>query len=170
MSSSEQTLSPLNRQLLSHYEMVRGMVSRLADDFTPEEAVSRAGDLKPLVWYLGHIAQTEVYFLRLFGETDVSLSEEHATRFGRGSDGSLDHSDASKEELVALLDDLHARMKSLLSSLSEDDLSRAAGVEVAVPVFKRLGSAFSLVVAHCGYHAGQIGDLRRAMGKDSIFG
>ena len=91
MSSSEQTLSPLNRQLLSHYEMVRGMVSRLAEDFTAEEAVTRAGDLKPLVWYLGHIAQTEAFFLKLFGDTDVALSEEHVTRFGRGSDGSLDH-------------------------------------------------------------------------------
>ena len=137
MSSSEQTLSPLNRQLLSHYEMVRGMVSRLAEDFTAEEAVTRAGDLKPLVWYLGHIAQTEAAFLKLFDGTEVALSEEHAKRFGRGSDGSLDHSDASKEELVALLDDLHARMKGLLSSLSEEDLSREAGVEVAIPVFKQ---------------------------------
>ena len=156
--------------LLRQYEIPRRMIAAMADDFSDEQATARAGNQKPLVWYLGHVAVTDNYFLRLYGEGGSALSDEHISRFGRGSDGHADFSDASKADMLALFETLGKRVRATISALDAADLERETSEEVLHPVFKTLGSALALVVAHAGYHAGQIGDLRREMGKDPLFG
>jgi uncharacterized damage-inducible protein DinB len=146
------------------------MIAAMADDFTDEQAIARAGNQKPLVWYLGHVAITDNYFLKLYGDGDSALSDEHINRYGRGSDGHADFSDASKADILALLGTLRERMRATLSALDADDLERETSEEVGHPLFKKLGSALALIVSHAGYHAGQIADLRREMGKDPLFG
>lgn len=162
--------STLTKQLRKQYDMSRGMLARLAEDFTPEEATRRAGSHKPLVWFLGHVAVTDNYFLTLFGGHESAIPEERLARYGRGSDGSADFSDASLEELIAVLDTLKERVHAVIAALAPEDLERAPATPVGHPAFKNLGSALALVVSHCAYHAGQIGDLRRELGKDPIFG
>ena len=168
--SSPASSSEFVKHLLIQYDIPCGMVSRLADDFTDEEATRRVGDLKPLVWFLGHVATTENYFLTLYGGHESALSEEHLKRFGRGSDGEADFSDASKAEIVELLATLDARVRETIKGLTPEDLSRTPASAVSHPLFKSLGSALALVVSHTAYHAGQIANLRRAMGKDPLFG
>lgn len=168
--SSAAPKSELTKHLLLQYEIPCRMVSALADDFTDEEATSRAGDFKPLVWYLGHIATTDNYFLTLFGGQETALDDEYLKRFGRGSDGEADFSDASKAELLELLETLRGKVRDLVATLEPEDFSRAPDREVLHPLFKSCGSALALVVSHCAYHAGQIASLRRAMGKDPMFG
>jgi uncharacterized damage-inducible protein DinB len=168
--SSPASSSPLTRQLLRQYEMPRRMVLALSGDFTDEEATRPAGGQKPLVWYLGHIALTDNYLLTLFGDESSALTAEHNERFGRGSDGHADFSDASKAEMLDILEATRGRVTALLSSLAPEDLDREARGEAVHPSFKTLGSALALVVSHCAYHAGQIGDLRREMGKNPMFG
>ena len=156
--------------LLRQYEIPRRMIAAMADDFSDEQATARAGAQKPLVWYLGHVAVTDNYFLRLYGEGDSALSDEHINRFGRGSDGHADFSDASKADMLALLETLGNRMRAAISALDAGDLERETSEEVLHPIFKTLGGALALVVSHAAYHAGQIADLRREMGKDPLFG
>jgi hypothetical protein len=146
------------------------MLGRLAEDFSEEEATRPAGDMKPLVWYLGHVAITDNYLLTLYGGETAAISEEHIKRFGRGSDGNADFSDASKAQMVELLATLSERVHALVSTLEPEDLDRETTEKTAHPVFKTLSGAFSLVIAHCAYHGGQVGDLRRALGKDALFG
>src|SRR3982750_3717983 len=104
----------LTKQLRKQFDMSRGMVARLARDFTPEEATQRAGGQKPLVWYLFHIAATDNYFLTLFGGADSALTDEQLERYGRGSNGEADFADASLEEVLALLDTLRDRVHAVL--------------------------------------------------------
>jgi uncharacterized damage-inducible protein DinB len=169
MSSAAATPA-FTAHLVRQYEMPRRMIAALADDFTDEQATARAGGQKPLVWYLGHVAITDNYFLKLYGDGASALSDEHINRYGRGSDGHADFSGASKAEMVELLETLGERVRALLSSLAAEDLERATTEKVGHPLFKSLGSALSLIVAHAAYHAGQIADLRREMGKDPLFG
>ena len=168
--SSPAAMPAFTAHILRQYALPRRMIAALADDFTDEQATTRAGGQKPLVWYLGHVAITDNYFLKLYGDGAAALSEEHLKRYGRGSDGHAEFSDASKADMIALLDTLAERVRATLSSLSAEDLDRETSEEVLHPLFKTLGSALSLVVAHAAYHAGQIGDLRREMGKDPLFG
>jgi uncharacterized damage-inducible protein DinB len=168
MSSAAST-STFNQHLFRQFDIAHGMVVRSAEDFTQEEAIARPDGQKPLVWYLAHLLITEGFFCDIYAGGSFVSPEFHA-RFGRGSDASQDCSDVSKDELLATLAETREAVKSLLFSLEPDDLERPAPIEVAHPIFKTLGSALALVVAHNGYHAGQIAVLRRAMGKDGLFG
>ena len=168
--STPASSSSFGQFVYSQYWTPRRMLAALAEDFTEEQARERVGDLKPLVWYLGHIAVTENYLLSLYGGAESAVSKEHLQRYGRGSDGHADFSDASKAEMLELLETLRTRMKELLTSLAVEDAEREAPGEVGHPLFAKLGSAISLINAHNAYHAGQIGVLRRAMGKDPLFG
>ena len=171
MSSSKPSVTPFAEHLFRQYDLSHKMVTTLADDFTAEEARQSAGGLKPLVWYLGHLAVTKTFFLGLYAGHQSTLSDEHMKRYNRGSDpSSVDFSDADKDELLALLKSLRAETKTFILSLTPEDLAREAPTEVAHPLFKTLGSALALVCSHDAYHAGQIGALRRAMGKDPLFG
>lgn len=168
--SSPATSSAFTKHLLRQYEMPRRMLATLAEDFTDEEATRPSGDNKPLVWFLGHVAITDNYFLTLYGGAESAVSTEQMKRFGRGSDGHEDFGDASKAELLALLDTLRDRVRELISSLEPDDLDRECTEEARHPAFKTLGGALALIISHCGYHTGQVADLRRSMGKDPLFG
>jgi uncharacterized damage-inducible protein DinB len=168
--SSAAAPSAFTEHLLRQYDLPRRMLAALAGDFTDEEATRPAGGQKPLAWYLGHVAITDNYFLSLYGGEAAALPEEHLKRYGRGSDGHADFSDASKADMLALLETIRVRVRDLITSLAPEDLAREPSREASHPAFKTLGGALSLVVAHCAYHAGQIGDLRREMGKDPLFG
>ena len=167
--SSPASTSAFSKHLFTQYEVTRRMIAALAEDFTDEEAIKPAGGCKPLVWYLGHVATSENALLKYFGGESI-LDADHFKRYGRGSDGGADFSDASKAQMLELLSTLRGRMKEFLFALTPDDLSREANEEVLHPLFANLSSAISLIVAHNGYHAGQIADLRRAMGKNPLFG
>ncbi len=168
--SSPATSSPFTTHLLRQYEMPRRMLATLAEDFSEEDATRGVGNQKPLVWYLGHVAVTDNYFLTLYGGHESALSEEQLKRFGRGSDGHADFSDASKAEAIELLATLRERIRALISSLAPEDLDRETSDEARHPAFKTLGGALALIISHCGYHTGQVADLRREMGKDPMFG
>jgi uncharacterized damage-inducible protein DinB len=167
--SSAASPSSFAHHLFRQYDLAHGMVIRSIEDFTQEEAVARPDGQKPLVWYLGHLLVTEGYFCDLYAGGSFAGAELHK-RFGRGSDASQDFSDVSKDELFAKLAETREAVKTLIFSLEADGVDRPAPVEVGHPLFKTLGSALSLVVAHNAYHAGQIAVLRRAMGKASLFG
>lgn len=158
----------LSRQLDLPYQMI----CKLADDFTDEQAKQRVGDSKPLVWFLAHVIITRNYFLTLYGGGgDEAVDAAFVARFGRGSDGAADMTDSpSKGELLAIFERITERARALVATLAPEDLDREAEGDVRHPLFKTLGTAITLVTAHDGYHAGQIGVLRRSMGKDPLFG
>ena len=168
--SSAAPKSELTKHLLLQYEIPCRMVSALAEDFTEEEATRPVGDLKPLVWYLGHIATTDNYFLTLYAGEETALSAEYLKRFGKGSDGAADFGDASKAEMLELLATLRGKVRDFVATLEPEDFAREPATEVHHPLFKSCGAALALVVSHAAYHAGQIANLRRAMGKDPLFG
>jgi hypothetical protein len=163
--------SVFGAHLVRQLDMPFRMINALAEDFTDEQARESVGGQKPLVWYLAHSVITKTHLLKLYGGAGDSLSKEFIERYGRGSDGSADFSDAPpKAEFLEHLAAVHERAKSLVASLAPEDMERKAEGEIAHPVFKKLGSALTLIASHDAYHAGQIAVLRRSMGKDPIFG
>jgi uncharacterized damage-inducible protein DinB len=148
------------------------MITALAADFTEEQAKEAGDGRKPLVWYLGHVIIARNGLLKLFaGGGDEAVTREFAERFGRGSDGSADFSDApGKAELLEIYTRIQERATEFVSTLAPEDMGREPDREAPHPLFKTLGMALTLNASHDAYHAGQIGVLRRAMGKDPLFG
>jgi uncharacterized damage-inducible protein DinB len=173
MSSSAATQEPtFGAYLSAQLDLPYRMITALADDFSEEQAKESGEGRKPLVWYLAHVIITRNYFLKLYaGEGDEAVDEGFVARYGKGSDGSADFSDAAgKAELLAIYTRLNERAKAFVATLAPEDAARAPEGEVRHPLFKQLGSALCLITTHDGYHAGQIGNLRRSMGKDPLFG
>lgn len=163
--------SAFGAHLVTQLKFPYRMLVALCEDFSDEEARQSVGGNKALVWYLGHVTIAVDYLLMLYTGAESAISKENRKRFGRGSDGMADFSDApSKDEMVALFEDVHKRLMGFLETLAPEDMQREAAGETVIPMFAKLGTAISLVVAHDGYHAGQIAVLRRAMGKDPLFG
>jgi uncharacterized damage-inducible protein DinB len=148
------------------------MVTALAADFTDEQAKEAGDGRKPLVWYLAHVIIARNGLLKIYaGGGDEAVTKEFVDRFGRGSDGAADFSDApGKAELLEIYTRVHERAKEFVASLSPADMGREAQMDVGHPLFKMLGSALTLNASHDAYHAGQIAVLRRSMGKDPLFG
>lgn len=167
--SSAQQAAPLNVQMKRNYEFSRRMLDGLLEDFTADEALERVGDFKPLVWYLGHIAVAENAWLQLHRGADSALPAGHMDRYSRGSDGEADFSDASLEEMTALLATLRQRVKEAIMSIEPADLEVETPIDTFPPL-KQCGNAFALICSHNAYHAGQIQLLRRKMGKTATFG
>ena len=167
--SSAQQAPALNVQMKRNYEFTRRMLDGLLEGFTAEEALERVGDFKPLVWYLGHIAVAENAWLQLHRGAASALPDGHMDRYSRGSDGDADFSDASLEDMTALLATLRQGIKAAIATIQPEELERETPVDTFPPL-KQCGNAFALVCSHNSYHAGQIQLLRRAMGKSATFG
>ena len=106
-------------------------------------------------------------FLSFLG---IGIQEPLASLGNLIADGAADFGDASKAEMLELLATLRGKVRDFVATLEPEDFAREPATEVHHPLFKSCGAALALVVSHAAYHAGQIANLRRAMGKDPLFG
>lgn len=131
-----------------------------------------AGCPTHVAWQVGHLAMAE-YGLCLFRqrgrqEIDAELmSSSFRKQFSRGS---VPEADASKypspAEIRATLDRVHAQVLAEAASFTADQLKEAVEAPFAVEATK-LG-ALLFCSHHEMLHAGQLGMLRRLLGKDPI--
>jgi hypothetical protein len=114
-----------------------------------------------LNWVLGHILATRTHVHRLLGDEPV-WSDAEAKRYERGSSPIVE-AGPGVLPLPRLVDDLRTsstRLRDALERVSDDDLAKRSG-EGAQPV----GDQLIALHFHEAYHAGQIGLLRRLVGK-----
>jgi hypothetical protein len=130
------------------------------------------GGVTHLAWQIGHLAMAE-YGLCLFRirgrrPEDLQLmSSDFRKQYSRGSMPNPDPAaNAAPSELLAVLDRVHAQVLKELNEYSDDQLD-APGEEPLAVFTTRLGSVY-FCAAHEMIHAGQIGLLRRLLGKPPI--
>ncbi len=112
-----------------------------------------------LNWVLGHIVASRNSMLKLAGEEPI-WSEAAAAPYARGSDGLRDVSRA--RPLAEILADLRRAQERLLGRLG-----RMSDADLAAPVKDgTVGSQLAFLHFHEAYHAGQVGLLRRLLGKE----
>ncbi len=123
-------------------------------------------------WQVGHLAMAQ-YGLCLFrqrgrAETDAELmSASFRKQYSRGSQPELDPTkNPTPEDLRSVLERVHAQAMKEMPSLTESQLAEPVDMPYAVAATK-LGALF-FCSHHEMIHAGQIGLLRRLMGKSSI--
>ncbi len=120
-----------------------------------------AGGGNSLNWVLGHIAASRNDIHALLG-MDPACGGEMAEIYRRGSSGETGGAGArSLPEIVELLDRSGQAIKKRLSEMSAADFDR--------PIERgTVGDALAFLQFHESYHAGQVGLLRRLLGKTGV--
>jgi hypothetical protein len=154
-----------------HIESVRqytlNLLQDLSDDewfWTPQPAITH------IAWQVGHLAMAQ-YGLTLFrqrGRQDVDgdlMSSSFRKMFAKGSDpASSPRSDyPSPREIRQVLDRVHSQMLLELPTFDGDGLDEP--VDPPHVAFSTRYGALLFAGDHEMLHAGQIGLLRRLMGK-----
>ena len=131
-----------------------------------------AGVTTHVAWQVGHLAMAE-YGLALFRirgrqEVDAQLmSGEFRKQFSKGSKPDADPArNPPPDEIRRVFHRVHAQALSELDQYSDHDLEEAIPEPYAVYPNK-LGGLF-FCAAHEMMHAGQIGLLRRLLGKEPV--
>ena len=181
--------APVSERLetaIRHIEFVRKYTMTLLEDLEPDDwfwmpSGSKTSGSKTggsgtdtfkthIAWQVGHIAMSE-YGLTLFQqrgrnrEVDSSLmSSKFRKLFMRGTDPSEDiENHPSPEEILSVLDKVHQQMRTEIVTYDGDALDEELGPPTS-SYATRYG-ALLFAGDHEMLHAGQIGMLRRLMGK-----
>lgn len=126
-----------------------------------ESCAAPAGGVNSLNWVLGHIMMERDVILRLLGGTPL-WSEAEAAPYLRGTNGRPDASSARPlSEIMDALDRSHTAIQERLNAM------RPAGFEEATAK-GTIGTDLAFLQFHESYHAGQVGLLRRLLGKEGI--
>lgn len=147
-------------------QAVNSVVRRNLQDITNEESLAQpqpAGNC--INWVLGHLVCVYNEVLPLLGQKPV-VSKDSVQRYARGSSPLVGGQEAtSLPELVAQFDRSAEAFDNGLASLAPEALDAAAPVSPRNNPNETVRSLLGLILFHQGYHAGQLGILRRMVGK-----
>lgn len=158
---------------LEQIQFARNMMLPLLDDVQEADWFAMPGGLPThLAWQVGHLAMAE-YGLALFrirGRQEVDLDLMTSSFRKLFSRGSVPHSDASKypspAEILATLERVHNQVKLEAPAFTQEQLDEA--VEMPYAVYPNKYGCLLFCSHHEMVHLGQIGLLRRLLGKAPI--
>jgi uncharacterized damage-inducible protein DinB len=118
----------------------------------------------PMVWMAGHLAQSRARLGRLLG---VEHEVPWPALFRQGSAPPESERYPALADIRREWDQAGAALRTRLRSMSDAELH--GDLEVKIPSTDgTLRGAIVFALFHEGYHVGQMGYLRRALGKDRI--
>jgi uncharacterized damage-inducible protein DinB len=120
-------------------------------------------------WVLGHLVDSAEGVLGLLGQPRV-LEGGALARYRRGTSPLIDAADALPlERLLEAWDEASKRINVGLKSIPEERID-APAPEKLTWMGTTIGAAVAFVSFHQSYHAGQLGLLRRLLGKPGAIG
>ena len=148
------------------------LVMQMVDGFDDTTCSTAPAPHQPLVWFLGHLTCAKDYFNTLHQGMPKAVTEEFSDNFADGAQ--TDFSIVPPlAEMVGLYQETHRTITDFLAQLGPEDLSRRCVIEpdpnlaeYAAP-FMVLGDAIGLTQLHDCFHAGQMAQMRRALGMTS---
>ena len=137
---------------------------------SPLIAPTPRGGNHPL-WVVGHLALAEATLVSQYILGQGKQYPEWEPLFGTGSQPTPDASKyPSMDKLLAELEKVRARTLEVLGSMSDEDLSKPSKAPAdRAAMFGTVGQCFSMISHHMTFHAGQVADARRALGKAPVF-
>ena len=117
-------------------------------------------------WQLGHLILSESQMINgIRAGSAPALSPEFAARHDKGAAKAGDPAHFyPKSQYLSCMNNLREATLTLLSQLSEEDLSKP-GPEAMRSYAPTVGSVFLSIANHELMHSGQIAVIRRALGK-----
>ena len=143
------------------------VIQKNTEGISPEESVTSTPDGASCVnWVVGHIVGARNGILKTLGQAPA-LDDPRMTAYGRGADPITPESKVVPlPELLEALADSQQRLMTTLAELSNEDLTR----EVPGPITGKpepLSHFLGSLAFHEAYHSGQLGVLRRLLGKEA---
>ena len=135
-------------------------VLRCVEDVSDDEARRTPTNLSPIVWQLGHLAQSDGGFLQRGGVVSPAPAS-FAELFKTGSGGSAIYPPLAEVRAV-----FEATQREL------EKLARSADLTQRVDArnYGTLGEMLVFAAYHRGYHVGKMTTLRALLGKPRLFG
>jgi hypothetical protein len=158
---------------LEQIQAARAYSVRLLDDVRDDEWFQMPGGVTHVAWQVGHLsfAEYRMCLIRIRGEgTDDAavLPPEYIKLFGPNTVALPDASAyPAPAELLARLEIVHRAAMQCCAGLSEADLD--ATCEKPHPLFSSKIGSLLWCARHEMMHAGQIGLLRRLLGKRPLW-
>lgn len=158
---------------VSQIEFARRYTTQLLEDVGDDQWFQRVdGCPTHLAWQVGHLAMAQyaLTMIRLRGkepEDEKLLSKQFFRRFQKGTKPEFDATEyPSISEIRDTMDRVHTASLEELTRYTDESLNEKLPEPHAV-FDTKLGSVF-FCSSHEMLHAGQIGLLRRMLGKDPV--
>ena len=172
MTNTTIEMTPTGAHLVSAMNAGYRLVMQMVDGFDDTTCSTAPSGHQPLIWFLGHLTCAKDYFNTLHQGMPKAVSEEFSDNFADGAQTDFDLV-PPLAEMVDLYVKTHRKITDFLAQLNPEDLTRRCSVEpdsnlaeVAAP-FMVLGDAIALTQLHDCFHAGQMAQMRRALGMSS---
>lgn len=146
-------------------DIVDNLYARALYDLDPAELARTPSEhSNPMVWMAGHLAQTRVQLARLLGS---DLEVPWPTLFKRGSPRPDAAQYPSLDEIRGVWSTAGSALRARLAELPDDELGGA--LEVKIPSTDgTLRGALVFALFHEAYHVGQMGYVRKTLGREGI--
>jgi uncharacterized damage-inducible protein DinB len=159
----------LAQTLAVQFDYTAWVFNKTLADVTHAESLARpsaAGNC--LNWVAGHIAATRMGILELLGR-EAGWDGRWRERYKRGSEPvSGGHDAADFADIVAAFNAAQEPIRAALPGLTPERLDEPAPYSPGNDPDETVGSLLAGLAFHESYHCGQLGVLRRLLGKDSI--
>jgi len=139
-------------------------VSNLADVTDDDAAVWPEPAGNAIAWIAGHMMYVRQAFAGAFGKGPF-LSPEMTVLFKRGNKPTSDTVLPKLSELRPVFESSHAALVEVVTGLDEETLAKKAPFSPGGDPNETVGSLTLKIVVHEAYHAGQLGVVRRLVGK-----
>lgn len=141
-----------------------GYLAQLTDGFEPADWLRRDGEANHAQWLVGHLATTRRWALRLL---EISSDEEPWEKhFGQNCPATPQSDDIAPEMLLEAFVKNGELLREHISAMSVE------GTEADFRDFpdgsKTVSGGLHFLHFHESYHLGQIGLIRRAVGKPGL--
>ncbi len=122
------------------------------------------------LWVIGHIVNTEAGIFDGFVLGQRSRFAELNKLFGVGSTPSTNAEDYPPiDDLLEKFEQIRAAILNHLDTLSDADLEKPSHApEKYGPRFATIGKCYLAMTIHPVFHAGQVADARRALGRSPL--
>ncbi|QGJ69744.1 Hypothetical protein PBC10988_14310 [Planctomycetales bacterium 10988] len=158
---------------LKQIQFAREYTLTLLEDMEDELWYQFVGEDKThLAWQVGHIAMSQ-YMLTLFrvrgkkDEDEAIIPRKHLKAFAKGSiPQPFEESPFTPEELRHTFNGVYQQVMREIPEYTDEDLSQSVVLPYMVHA-NQLGSLY-FASAHEMLHAGQIGLIRRLLGKEKV--
>jgi uncharacterized damage-inducible protein DinB len=169
----ERTTAMTDRQtLIEVMEFTRGITLETFNDIDPEKRFFQpAPGVNHALWLLGHIAVSQNHLVADFCLGESMLPGEYGKLFGMKSELLEDPSGyPAAEELLEAMAKVHAASVAYARDASDDQLAQLPVGHENLPehaqgMFTSRGKCLWFSVTHESIHAGQLGTIRRMLGK-----
>jgi uncharacterized damage-inducible protein DinB len=116
-------------------------------------------------WVLGHVVRVRNEILELLGKQPLYPNEKFAAYTPRDF---TKEKAVRVEDLVKFFNALQDELESGVRSLTADKLNQPASLRRNEPSDETVGSILATVLWHEAYHAGQLGIIRRTIGRSGV--